>query len=133
MNVNGTAGEGVGDGICTGCLPVMLSTLSLTARGAGPVIDIVVLTTGGDGRRRRWGWDSRVSLPSSTLWVRVDVVNVDDTAGEGVSDGSARRRVLTCDASRRRFAPASLTGNFQSVGDYKSPHFESFPSPCYVV
>jgi len=51
VNVDGAAGEGVGDGICTGCLPVMLSTLSLTARGAGPVIDIVV-----DG----WGgWASR--------------------------------------------------------------------------
>ena len=32
----------------------------------------------------------RVSLPSAMLWVRADIVNVDDTAGE-----SARRRMLT--------------------------------------
>lgn len=42
--------------------------------------------TGDDGHRGHWGWDGRVSLPSSTLWVRADIVNVDDTAGEGVSD-----------------------------------------------
>ena len=42
VNVDGTAGKGVSDGVCTGCLPVMLSMSLLMARGAGPVIDIVI-------------------------------------------------------------------------------------------
>ena len=38
-------------------------------------------------------------MPSSTLWVGADIVNVDDTAGEGVSDAHrVCTTVFTCHA-----------------------------------